>query len=182
MLLLVVILASGPTDTSQQVPGDGPSMQWLASLVGVWDTTDTYYPVTGSPIVENAVRTCEFVMRETYLQCETVVTRPAGGGRTYRFLINHNPDFSRFEMVSIWSNVRHKLVQALVPDDERRRWRISNLEVIGLREQSAEQHSELVVESSGRILWTGWRVKDGEDPAAAKPSFVESWTRRTVQQ
>ena len=35
-----------------------------------------------------------------------------GGGRTYRFLINHSPEFSRFEMVSIWSNVPHKLVGA----------------------------------------------------------------------
>jgi hypothetical protein len=176
--LLLATLAIGAMDAaSQPSPATSSSIQRLAPLVGVWETSDTYHPVSGPPSVENAVRTCEFVMRESYLQCETVVTRAGGGGRTYRFLINHNPEFNRFEMISIWSNVRHKLVQALVPDDDHRRWRFSNLDVIGLKEPPTASRSELVIESPERITWTGWRLKSGDDTAASL-SFVESWVRR----
>ena len=30
------------------------------------------------------------IMHGSYLQCESVVSRPNGTGRTYRFLINYN--------------------------------------------------------------------------------------------
>ena len=177
LLFIAALTISSAVASSQPTPTADASLQWLAPLVGVWETTDTYHPVSGSPSVENAVRTCEFVMRDSYLQCETVVTRPGGGGRTYRFLINHNPGFNRFEMISIWSNVRHKLVQALVPDAERRRWRFSNVAVIGLDEPPTAQRSELVIESADRITWTGWRIKEGDDTATSL-SFVETWVRR----
>jgi hypothetical protein len=52
-------------------------------------------------------------MRDVYVECETVVERPNGNGRTYRFLINYNRNTSRFEMLSIWSNVPDKAVQSL---------------------------------------------------------------------
>ena len=176
-LFLAALAIGGMDAPSQPSPATSSSMQSLAPLVGVWETSDTYHPVSGKPSVENAVRTCEFVMREAYLQCETVVTRPGGGGRTYRFLINHNPEFNRFEMISIWSNVRHKLVQALVPDAGHRRWRFSNLEVIGLKEAVTAQRSELVIESPDRITWTGWRLTPGDETAASL-SFLEQWVRR----
>lgn len=153
-------------------------MQSLTPLIGVWETSDTYHPVSGSPSTERGVRTCEFVMRNTYVQCETVVTRANGGGRTYRFLINHNPDFNRFEMVSIWSNVSHKLIQAVVPNSQRTRWRFSNLDVIGLKEEPSAHWSELVFESSDRIVWTGRRIKGQKNPSDASLSFVETWVRR----
>jgi hypothetical protein len=68
-----------------------PAMDWLAPFVGVWETTDTYHPLQGEPIVERATRTCQMVMQGSYLQCESVATRPGGGGRTYWFLINYAP-------------------------------------------------------------------------------------------
>lgn len=77
-----------------------PATDWLSPFVGVWDTIDTYHPVNGAPIVERGRRTCEMVMQGTYLQCETVANRPSGGGRTYRFLMNHNRTMKRFEMLS----------------------------------------------------------------------------------
>jgi hypothetical protein len=154
---------------------DQPSMRWLQPLVGVWATEDTYHPRSGSPTVERAVRTCDLVMRGSYLQCESVVT--AGRDRTYRFLLNYNPTMARFEMLSVWSNVPHKLAQMLTPDVTRRRWHVENLAVIGDRESSAHW-SDLVLESADRIVWTGRRVTAGGDPATAPISFVETWTRR----
>jgi hypothetical protein len=124
--------------------------------------------------VERAVRTCELVMRGTYLQCESVVTRADGRDRTYRFLLNRSPTMARFEMLSLWSNVPHKLAQVLTPDATRRRWHIENLAVIGDPETSAHW-SDLVFESDDRIVWTGRRVSAGVDPATAPLSFVETW-------
>ena len=153
-------------------------MQWLGPLIGVWDTSDTFHPASGPPATETGVRTCTLVMRDSYMQCETVVTRPNGTGRTYRFLINYNPDFERFEMISIWSNVRHKLIQAIVPDQARQRFLVSNLEIVGLKEPGSTHWSELVLESPDRITWTGRRIKGAERPADAPLSFHETWLRR----
>ena len=38
------------------------SLDWLAPLVGVWATEDTYHPVKGNPVVEHGTRTCALVM------------------------------------------------------------------------------------------------------------------------
>ena len=155
-----------------------PAIGWLEPLIGVWDTEDTYHPVSGEPIVERAVRTCGRVLHDVYLQCETVATRPDGRGRSYRFLINYNGTERRFEMLSLWSNVPHKAVQALTPDGERRRWQIVNVAVIGDGAGPNEHWSELVIESPQRIVWTGRRVAAGVAPATAPISFRETWTRR----
>jgi hypothetical protein len=155
-----------------------PTMQWLASLAGTWNTEDTYHPADGSkPIVERAVRTCQLVMHGSYMQCESVVTRPDGTGRTYRFLINYNRTTKQFEMLSIWSNVPHKLVQALTPDAGRRRWSIANVAVVGDDEPLSNHWSELVFESDDRIVWTGRRVSPGGNPSTSPLAFVESWVR-----
>ena len=155
-----------------------PATDWLSPFVGVWDTVDTYYPAKGEPIVERATRTCEMVMRGTYLQCETVADRPGGRGRTYRFLINYNRTSQRFEMLSLWSNVPHKAVQSLSPNDARDRWLIREVAVIGDDEPLAPHYSELVFERSDRIVWTGRRVTTGVDPSSAPLSFVETWARQ----
>lgn len=155
-----------------------PAADSLAPFVGVWETHDTYHPIKGEPIVERATRTCEMVMRSSYLQCETVVTRPDGGGRTYRFLINYNRTMKRFEMLSLWSNVPHKAVQVMSSNDTRDRWTIRELAVIGDDEPMSPHYSELVFERPDRIVWTGRRVTSGGDPASAPISFVETWTRR----
>ena len=155
-----------------------PATDWLTPFVGVWETIDTYQPVTGEPIVERATRTCDVVMRGSYLQCETVVSRPNGGGRVYRFLINYNRTMQRFEMLSLWSNVPHKAVQSMVPNDARDRWLMRELAVVGDDEPLSPHYSELVFERPDRIVWTGRRVTDGADPASAPISFVEIWTRQ----
>jgi hypothetical protein len=155
-----------------------PATDSLAPFVGVWQTVDTYHPVKGEPIVEHATRTCEMVMRASYLQCETVVTRPNGGGRTYRFLINYNRTMQRFEMLSLWSNVPHKVVQVMTPNGARDRWTLRELAVVGDDEPMSPHHSELVFERGDRIVWTGRRVTSGGDPASAPISFVETWTKQ----
>ena len=167
LLLLSVLLISAQ-----------PATDWLASFVGVWETSDTYHPVEGKPIVERAIRTCEMIMRGSYLQCETVVTRPDGGGRTYRFLINYNRTSQRFEMLSLWSNVPHKAVQIMTPNDARDRWLIREHAVIGDDEPMSPHYSELVFERPDRIVWTGRRITAGGDPARAPLSFIETWTKR----
>lgn len=159
--------------------GAQPSMSWLSPLLGVWATTDTYHPVTGAPIVESATRTCRAVMHDAYLECETVVVRPNGTGRTYRFLINYNRTTARFEMLSIWSNVPHKAVQTLAPNAQRDRWIIEDLAVIGDDGGANDHWSELVIETADRIVWTGRRVTGGGDPRTAPISFQEIWTRRS---
>ena len=155
-----------------------PSVDWLAPLSGTWQTEDTYYPVRGSPIVERGIRTCRTVMHGAYMECETVVSRPNGTGRTYRFLMNYNGTTSRFEMLSIWSNVPHKAVQALTPNGTRDRWVIEDLAVIGDDGSSNEHWSELVI-SGDRVVWTGRRITGGIAPADAPISFVEMWTRQS---
>ncbi len=79
----VVFLLAYPAIASAQ-----PSAEWLTPLIGAWNTTDTYQPLQGAPIVENAIRTCRAVMRNSYVECETVVERPNGTGRAYRFVID----------------------------------------------------------------------------------------------
>lgn len=168
---LIVVLSLQATSRAQ------PATDWLTRLVGAWETIDTYHPVNGEPIVERARRTCEMVMQGTYLQCETVATRPSGGGRTYRFLINYHRTTTRFEMLSLWSNVPHKAIQTLTPNDARDRWSIRELAVIGDDEPLSPHHSEMVFERADRIVWTGRRVTAGGDPASAPISFVETWTK-----
>ena len=175
-IAIVILLLPSSARSLPILAQDAPSTAWLQSFVGVWATEDTYYPVSGQPIVERAVRTCELVMRGSYLQCESVVTRGDGRDRTYRFLLNYNRTMSRFEMLSLWSNVPHKVAQVLTPDAARRRWRVENLVVIGDLE-AATHWSELVFDSDDRIVWTGRRVAAGGDPASAPISFVEAWRR-----
>jgi hypothetical protein len=154
-----------------------PATAWLESFVGVWRTEDTYYPLQGAPIVEGATRTCAFVMAGSYLQCETVAETGRGAGRVYRFLLNYNPSSRRFEMASLWSNVPHKLVQALTPDTERRRWRVVNVAVVGDDEPMADHWSEIVFEDRDHVVWTGRRIGPGIAPADAPPAFRETWVR-----
>ena len=172
--MAVVLLALASAEAAAQ-----PAVSWLSPLVGVWDTLDTYHPVSGKPIVEAGVRTCRTVMRDAYLECETVVARANGTGRTYRFLINYNRTTSRFEMLSIWSNVPHKAVQTLTPNGARDRWIIEDLAVIGDDGGSNEHWSELAIETPERIVWTGRRVTSGGDPQTAPISFLETWARRS---
>jgi hypothetical protein len=171
-LRVIVLLLFGPCAANAQ-----PTVSWLAPLVGVWATTDTYHPVIGAPIVEHATRTCRRVMHDAYIECETVVAPPNGTGRTYRFLINYNRTTSRFEMLSIWSNVPHKAVQTLTANAARDRWIIEDLAVIGDDGGSNEHWSELVIESAERIAWTGRRVTAGVEPRTARISFSETWSR-----
>jgi hypothetical protein len=167
MLLVVNLFASQSS----------PTLEWLAPLIGVWATEDTYHPVKGEPIVERATRTCALVMHNAYLQCETVSHPAKGAGRTYRFLINYNRFTSRFEMLSIWSNVPHKLVQSLTPDADRRRWVFANLATVGDNEPMPQHWSELVI-TGDTIVWTGRRVSATVSPAQAPISFRETWTRK----
>jgi hypothetical protein len=155
-----------------------PATDWLQPFIGVWETVDTYHPVTGSPIVERAQRTCEIVMQGSYLQCETVASRPSGGGRTYRFLMNYNRTVKRFEMLSLWSNVPHKLVQSMTPNTARDRWSIRELAVVGDDESLAPHYSEIVFERPDRIVWTGRRVTANANPASAPISFIDIWTKK----
>jgi hypothetical protein len=149
----------------------------MRDWIGVWQTEDTYQPVSGQPTVERGVRTCGLVMQNAYLQCETVVSAGARS-RTYRFLINYNRTTSRFEMLSLWSNVPHKLVQKLTPDRDGQRWIIENVAVIGDDEPMGLHWSELVFESPHRIVWTGRRLSAPTDnPSTAPISFREVWTR-----
>lgn len=152
--------------------------EWRAPFVGVWDTSDTYHPLRGAPIVEQSVRTCRWVMRDSYVECESVVERPNGTGRTYRFLINYNRSTSRFEMLSIWSNVPHKAVQSLTPNAARDRWVVQHVAVVGDNEAASPHWSELVFDSADAITWTGRRAAAGVDPRTAPISFTETWTRR----
>lgn len=178
--LTAAVLAATASPSAQPTasPSAQPTLAWLDPLVGVWDTEDTYYPVSGDATVERGVRTCMRVMRDSYLQCETTVDRGEGRGRAYRFVANYNQTVKRFEMMSIWSNVPHKLVQSLAPDSTRRRWRFENVAVVGDDEPMTAHWSELVVESPDVIVWTGRRVSPGGDPATAPLSFRETWTRR----
>jgi hypothetical protein len=167
-----------PSEWAAQDTGAGPSTAWLSPWVGTWDTEDTYFPAAGGSTVERGVRTCAFVMRNTYLQCETVVERERTG-RVYRFLLNYNATTARFEMLSLWSNVPHKLVQRVTPDEERRRWTFANLAVVGDSDPLSPHWSELVFEAPDRIVWTGRRVQDQTtNPATAPLSFKELWRRR----
>jgi len=169
--LSLAIQASSPPDAE-------PGVAWLAPFVGVWNTEDTFHPADGrKPFVERAVRTCEMVMRGSYLQCESIVSRPDGSGRAYRFLINYNRTVKRFEMLSVWSNVPHKLVQSITPDAGRRRWQFANVAVVGDDEPMSSHWSELVFDSDDRITWTGRRVAPGGDPATSPLMFRETWVR-----
>jgi hypothetical protein len=149
----------------------------LNQFVGVWETVDTYHPVSGEPTVEHGTRTCQWIMERSYLQCETVTKRTNKAPRVYRFLVNYNRTVARFEMLSLWSNVPHKLVQSLTPDADQRRWRFSNVVVIGDDEPLSEHWSELVFETADRIVWTGRRIGPGVPVADAPISFRENWTR-----
>lgn len=171
---LSLLLSMQPATT----PEPEPVIGWLAPFVGVWNTEDTFHPADGGkPFVERAVRTCEMVMRGSYLQCESVVSRPDGSGRAYRFLVNYNRTVKRFEMLSLWSNVPHKLVQSLTPDPARRRWQFANVAVVGDDEPMSSHWSELVFDSDDRITWTGRRVAPGGDPAVSPVMFRETWVR-----
>ena len=172
-MFVTVLLLSLAGRADAQV---APSVDWLAPLLGVWATSDTYHPVSGKPIVEQATRTCRRVMHDAYVECETVVSRPNGTGRTYRFLINYNRTTTRFEMLSIWSNVPHKAVHSMVPNGARDRWILEDVAVIG-DDEPGDHWSELVIESPARIVWTGRRVTGGIDPKSAPISFAETWTR-----
>lgn len=173
VLVLVCAIGAGASAVSAQ-----PAIGWLDPLVGVWDTEDTYYPVSATPTVERGVRTCAPVLHDVYLRCETLVSRPDGRGRSYWFLANYNGTEQRFEMLSLWSNVPHKAIQALTPDAERRRWRIVHVAVIGDGGGANDHWSELVIESPQHIVWTGRRVLPGGDPATSPISFRETWTKR----
>ena len=171
--LLLVFACPWPSGLSAQ-----PGIDGFQPLVGVWDTEDTYHPADGPPIVETGVRTCSLVLRDQYLQCDTEAVNAQGVERTYRWMINYNSVMSRFEMLSIWSNVPFKAVSALEALEHDQGWWLRSVAVVGDTETDPPSYSEIVLETADSIVWTGRRVSDGVLPEDAPVSFVETWIRR----
>jgi hypothetical protein len=73
--------------------------------------------------------------------------------------------------------VPHKAVYALIQQDERAQWRLTDVATIGVNDGGAH-YSELVVGSAVSITWTGRRVTRGQDPTGAPVSFRETWRKR----
>ena len=133
-----------------------PAVSWLSPLVGAW-AHDRHLSsrVRASRSSRAAAERAAWSCMTPILSAKRSSRGANGTGRTYRFLINYNRTTSRFEMLSIWSNVPHKAVQTLAPNSGRDRWIIEDLAVIGDDGSSNEHWSELVIESADRIVWTG---------------------------
>lgn len=86
--------------TSARLAAQDKSIKDLDILIGTWDVEEKQ--VDGS-FTEKGVRTCAYVMHDSYIQCETIATS-GGKERSYRFLINYNKQTKQFEMISIFSN------------------------------------------------------------------------------
>lgn len=171
MVLAAAMLVT-PGDSKAQAPMDA-----LRPWVGEWLTEDTYYPEHGNPSRERGVRTCRMVLHDRYLQCETIATNARGVERSYWFLVNHNADAGRFEMLSVWSNVPFKAVHELRRGGTDQAWRVTGLLMIGASEENVH-YSDFVFDGPDRVTWTGRRVRAGLSAADAPIAFVETWRRR----
>src|SRR5688572_24214767 len=80
------------------------SIRDLHMLIGKWKTEDIYMKGTPSELIDKGERTCQYILNDTYINCETISVNSTGARRKYQFLINYNNITGQYEMISIYSN------------------------------------------------------------------------------
>lgn len=85
----------------------GPSIRDLDVFIGEWEGRSTFlFPRDEgrAPAHEDVTAVCKYVLKETYIQCDTAWTRSDGRTRTFRIHFNYNEEEGGYQTLFIYDN------------------------------------------------------------------------------
>lgn len=166
VLSLVSFSANGAED--QAAP-----MSKLAWLLGEWAFSDE--AVDGS-YRETGTRSCNYVLDESYIQCESRGVSNSGHERSYFFIVGYNSMDSRYEMIGLTSSYPRQNLYVLKPSQDGNNIELDN------NFWSAEG---ILPGNSATISYNGsdqyvWQIRTGDrDPQTGRRAvgFIDTVTR-----
>ena len=90
-----------------QEDADTPSIADLDFFIGEWEGRSTLffpYDEEREPIREETSAVCKYILKETYIQCDTAWTRTDGRTRTFRLHLNYNEEEGGYQTLFIYDN------------------------------------------------------------------------------
>lgn len=176
-VLVLASVASAPAAAQGTAPGATEAMRRLSIFVGTWDVDDVYRSASGRESRETGTRTCSWVLGGAYVECVTRGRNQAGREREYRWLINHDPERNRYDIVSVFQNWTGKLHQTMRLDSAGTTFEIR---APSSTDDGVEQWTwaRLVFDGPDRAVWTSWRNRETESPSTWTQSTRETWVRR----
>lgn len=99
------LLAGSPAFA--QVEESDTSIVDFDFLIGEWEGRSTFlYPRDEgrAPAHEDVAAVCQYILKETYIQCDTAWTRADGRTRTFRIHFNYNGEEGGYQTLFIYDN------------------------------------------------------------------------------
>ncbi len=102
---------------------ENPSIADLGFLVGEWEGRSTfYYPREEGRVraYEKSRTRCSYILKNTYIQCDTSWTRDGGGERTLRLHLNYNNLDKGYQVLYIYDNWPRHVSYLMQYDEEKK--------------------------------------------------------------
>lgn len=109
-----------PTQSFANETDKEPSIKDLDFLIGTWEGQSTFlYPrdEERSPANETVKVSCAYVLKDTYIQCDTAWTNSDDRTRTFRLHFNHNRLDEAYQVLFIYDNWPRHVSYLLNYDD-----------------------------------------------------------------
>lgn len=153
------------------------SVKNLDLLIGTWDVEEAMVSGSNLTVAEKGLRTCSYILSDTYILCETRSRGQNGKERIYQFFINYNKLDKKFEMISIYSDWDRKRFDTITIDEKAGRW---NLMGAPTTENGVERRIWGVIQFEGtdKFIWTVRRNKATDTPMEWTEIFRETAVRR----
>lgn len=90
-----------------QVEDNAPSIADLDFLIGAWEGQTTFFFPRDNdrePAHEEADRTCQYILANNYIQCDSTMTRSDGRSRSLRSHFNYDPEETAYQALYIYDN------------------------------------------------------------------------------
>ena len=148
-------------------------METLSWLIGEWTFEDA--AVDGS-YWERGTRSCEWVLHDQYIRCESQGVSNSGHERSYYFIVGYNSMDSRYEMIGLTSSYPRQNLYIIEPSRDGHTLELSN---------HFWTDDGLVPSNSATISYNGedeyvWRIRTGDmDPSTGRRAvgFIDTVKR-----
>lgn len=159
-----------PVQSMAQEPSPIRTLSWL---VGEWTFEDV--AVDGT-YWERGTRSCEWVLHDQYIRCESVGVSNSGHERSYYFIVGYNSRDSRYEMVGLTSSFPRQNLYIIEPSGDGHTLELRNH---FWTDKGLEPSNDATITYNGQDQYV-WRIRTGEeDPTNGRRTvgFVDTVTR-----
>jgi len=106
LIIASACLLAAPSAYAQSAESS-PSIADFDFFIGEWEGRSTFlFPRDEGrdPAHEDVTAVCKYILRETYIQCDTAWTRADGRTRAFRIHFNYNDDEGAYQTLFIYDN------------------------------------------------------------------------------